>query len=76
MGSASEVDADAQMMDLAEIKVVTDGGPWANHNMPCAVCRDHPAVLNLNCGVMEPCWTCQADGWFTRKKRRWRKPWV
>jgi hypothetical protein len=63
-------------MELAKIEVVTDGGPWAEHNMPCAVCREHHAVLDLSCGVMEPCWRCQRDGWkLTRVKRRWWNGW-
>lgn len=54
---------------LAEIVVDTDGGPWADHNMPCAVCRQRAAVLNLNTGRFQPCWGCQEDGWETTRHR-------
>jgi len=47
-------------MELAEIKVNDWGGaPAADHNMPCAVCRENHAVLNLNTGRFHPCWCCQ-----------------
>jgi len=48
---------------MLQPKVVTDGGPWAQHNMPCAVCRSSLAVLNLDSGVFEPCGNCQQDRW-------------
>ena len=56
-------------------KVVTDGGPWADHNMPCAVCWSRAAVLNLNDGVFEPCWECQRTGFKLKRpsRRQWRK---
>ena len=57
---------------LLEPTIITDGGPWADHNMPCAVCRALPAVLALNSGRFEPCWTCQRAGWRTVRRRRWR----
>jgi hypothetical protein len=61
-------------VDLAEI-TVENLGPAALHNMPCAVCREKPAVLDLSRGLMEPCWTCQERGWETRR-RRWKWwPW-
>ena len=62
-------------LGLAEIKVVTDGGPWATHNFPCPVCRENKAILNLNEGVMEPCGRCSGFGWqlVHWKNRRWSK---
>ncbi len=55
-------------MELAKIEVDTFGGsPVAEHNMPCAVCRERHAILDLNCGVMLPCWTCQREGFRTFK---------
>lgn len=45
-------------------------GPAAEHNMPCAVCGEKHAVLDCNTGVMQPCWTCQAEGYEIRKKNR------
>ena len=55
---------------LLQPTVITDGGPWAEHDMPCAVCRVRPAVLNLNVGMFEPCWTCQEQGFRLVYKRR------
>lgn len=50
-------------MNLAKIEVNTFGGsPFAEHNMPCAICREKHAVLNLGGGAMEPCWGCQKEG--------------
>lgn len=37
-------------------------GPAAEHDMPCAVCRQAPAVLDLSIGVFRPCWKCQ-ESW-------------
>ena len=54
-------------MDLAEIKMVTDGGPWCIHNMPCAVCGNSHAVYNLSIGVFLPCWECQKKGFVLIK---------
>lgn len=48
---------------LPDIWVWTDGGPWAKHNMPCAVCGEHWAVLHLGTGAFAPCWDCQEAGW-------------
>lgn len=58
--------------ELAEIRVEVPG-PFAMHNMPCAVCRERHAVLTLDNGLMQPCWDCQEAGWRLRKTRaRWR----
>jgi hypothetical protein len=58
------------MTDLAEIRLEVPG-PFAIHNMPCAVCAVQPAVYFLDNGTFEPCWTCQEKGWQLRQKRRW-----
>ena len=60
---------------LAAIHLDIDQGPFALHNMPCAVCREEPAVFVLHAGFFEPCWTCQELGWTTtnRPKRWWRR---
>jgi hypothetical protein len=50
-------------MQLAEIKIETDGGPWCTHNMPCPIFRDKHAVLNMNTGVFHPSWHAQESGW-------------
>lgn len=52
---------------LAEIVVRSDGGPWAVHNQPCAVCGARAAILDLSQGVMLPCGQCVALGWETRR---------
>ena len=65
------VDVDAPP-EMADVEVFTDGGPWAMHNMPCSVCQRNKAVLNLNTGILEPCWECQRAGWhLVRRSRSW-----
>ena len=50
-------------MKLANIKVVTDGGPWAEHNMPCSKCGKKKAIMQLWDGTFQPCRDCQREGW-------------
>jgi hypothetical protein len=57
-------------MDLLQPTVLTDGGPWATHNMPCPVCGQRPAVLELHDGRFHPCWDCQRAGWRTLRLGR------
>lgn len=45
-------------------------GHAAEHNMPCAVCGEKHAVLEMPPGVMQPCWSCQDRGYKIRKKGR------
>lgn len=60
-------------MDVAKIKVVTDGGPWVEHNMPCPICREKHAIMQLWDGNFLPCWSCQKDGYKTLKLSKfWR----
>jgi hypothetical protein len=59
-------------MDLHRPVVFTDGGPWADHDQACAVCRERPAVLDLNSGIFHPCGTCQEAGWRLRCRRFFR----
>ena len=49
-------------MELAKIEVECIG-PIATHNMPCAVCREKHAVIDLSCGIMKPCWSCRKEGY-------------
>lgn len=64
------------MPDLHEPVIVTDGGPWAEHDMACAVCHQRKAVLELHSGNFQPCWSCQSQGWMiTRRRRRWWTDW-
>lgn len=64
-------------MQLAKIEVNDFGGaPFCEHNMPCPVCGQWPAVLVMDTGVFEPCWECQSYGWQTlRRKRPWWMFW-
>ena len=58
-------------MDPLKPKILTDGGPWARHNMPCAVHPDEHAVLQLNTGVFQPSWKAQYEGWILVKVPKW-----
>ena len=60
-------------LPLVEVKIVTDGGPWATHNYPCPVYREKHAVINLNSGVFEPSWQAQLEGWHLIKADNWFK---
>ncbi|RLG45558.1 MAG: hypothetical protein DRN81_01180 [Thermoproteota archaeon] len=58
-------------MELAEIKVLTDG-LVVLHNMPCAVCGDKYAVYQSNYGIFLPCWKCQEKGYMLiNTKKNW-----
>jgi hypothetical protein len=50
-------------MEIAKIEIVTDGGPWAEHNMPCPICWEKSAVLNMSTNRFDACWDCQKEGW-------------
>jgi len=50
--------------------IVTDGGPWAEHDQACAVCHERKATLDLSAGVFLPCGPCRGDGWEIRQRRR------
>jgi len=52
-----------------KIKIITDGGPWAQHNMPCAICHLKHAVYELENGHFHPCWDCQKE--WNLKKINW-----
>lgn len=59
-------------MKLAQIIVNDfDGAPVAEHNFPCAVCQDLPAVLHLPTGIFHPCRLCQSVGWRLFNPPRW-----
>lgn len=49
--------------ELMQPEVLSDGGPWAIHNMPCCVHSQEKAVLNLNSGVFGPSWKAQREGY-------------
>jgi hypothetical protein len=60
-------------MKIHEPVIVSDGGPWAEHDMACAVCHEETAVLDIGTGVFHPCWRCARQGWEIRGRRFGRK---
>lgn len=40
------------------------------HNHPCSICRTNYSVLDLDQGVMLPCWSCQKTGYRTFKFKK------
>jgi hypothetical protein len=48
-------------------------GPVAFHNMPCAVCRQQHAVLDLSRGVFQPCWGCRRNWAMVPARNRRRQ---
>lgn len=50
-------------MEVHKPEIFTDGGPWAQHDMACAVCHENKAVLRLDNYSFLPCWECQKKGW-------------
>lgn len=61
------------MPDLHPPVVITDGGPWASHDMACAVCRVNKAVIIVETGIFQPCWVCQEMGWLLKQSPLNRK---
>jgi len=65
------------MLDDNDFKptVTTDGGPWATHNMPCAVMdQTERAVLDMNTNVFQPSWKAQSEGWrLVRVRNRFQR---
>ena len=58
--------------DLLCPKIFTDGGPWAKHNMPCAVYyENNRAILALGENVFLPSWEAQADGYMLIRPPKW-----
>lgn len=64
-----EVDHPPKRVD---VEVFTDGGPWLQHNMFCAVCHEEPAVYNLGKGILQPCHACQRKGYKLMRRRQGR----
>lgn len=49
-------------------------GPQATHDMPCAVFRNEPAVLDMTTGVFRPSRYAQRHGWrLVRAPKRWQR---
>lgn len=55
------------------ITVTTDGGPWAEHNFPCPVCKKEIAVMELDGWRFGPCRSCENDGWVLHKPTGWKR---
>lgn len=58
-----------EMFELPKTEVMIYG-PLAEHNHPCCICREKHSVLDLSRGVMEPCWSCQKEGWRVEKGKK------
>lgn len=43
------------------VSVLTDGGPWAQHNFPCPVCKKAFAVMELDGWIFNPCRNCESN---------------
>ncbi len=68
--------AHAEKPGLARVRGVTDGGPWAQHNFPCPVCKERPARVDIAGWVFGPCSECRIAGWELgwakpRPRKRW-----
>lgn len=48
---------------VREPRVLTDGGPWASHDVACPVCSINHAILDLHFGIFTPCDFCSSVGW-------------
>ena len=54
-------------------------GPVATHTVPCAFYGcEAPAVIDVNLGIFQPCWTHQGKGYAVRQSWKgrfaaWRK---
>lgn len=57
-------------------QIIVDFGLGASHNVPCTVCGDNGAVLDLNQGIFLPCDKCTANGWsLALVRKRWWQFW-
>lgn len=61
-------------MEKHQPVIFTDGGPWAEHDVLCYVCRNKAAVLEMNKAIFLPCWNCQTNGWVLKRRSKfWNK---
>ena len=60
-------------MQVMKIDIVTDGGPWAEHNYPCPVYTNCKAVLDLDKGIFQPSWIAQKHGYHIIHANTWIK---
>lgn len=49
----------------------TDGGPWAEHDMPCPVFVGESAVLNLASGRFQTSHHARECGWRIIRAPKW-----
>ncbi len=47
---------------------IHDSGMIATHDYSCPVCRKNHAILHMNTGIMQPCYTCQEKGYYVVQK--------
>ena len=59
------------MMKAREPTLVTDGGPWAEHDMACPVLSGEKAMYAVGTGVFMPSQKAQDAGWMTIRPPRW-----
>ena len=79
MGSVTymaNVDRGQVTLAMHEPVVITDGGPWAVHDVACPVCRSRKAILDLGHGTFLPCGPCQRVGWELHRRRFRPGRWV
>tara|TARA_R110000868_G_scaffold62962_1_gene189926 strand:- start:2249 stop:2485 length:237 start_codon:yes stop_codon:yes gene_type:complete len=43
------------------------------HNYLCSVCKEKSAVQDASSGILQPCWDCQAKGFYLHKIKPWKK---
>ena len=55
--------------------IITDGGPWAMHDMACPIyySRGEKAVLDLTTGIFHPSWHAQRQGYMLVRSPKWLK---
>ena len=52
--------------------IVSDGGPWATHDVPCPIYwESESAILDMEKGQFHPSWKAQKEGWRLVKFPRW-----
>jgi len=58
-------------VDVAPVNIyVHETLMFANHDYSCPVCRENHAILDLPCGVMQPCWDC-GERYELVRKQNW-----
>jgi hypothetical protein len=63
----------SRLVETHQPKIITDGGPWAEHDMACPVKwrEGKVAVLDIGDGVFHPSWDAQREGWMTIRPPKW-----